>query len=467
VTVKNTFISVVNPSADVMRPTKSMPVSITDSLVTPSSDHEESESESECSYVGAEWSLRTLSLNPNSPVANRGLRLQALGLGMQLGCDADASEVDESSADVPRCSRAVTADNVMVKNTFLTVEDESEDQPIRPTKSVPLSFRPHGSERRRQALSLQQSLPGGPVLLQSMGQAAFQVPQGMAAAKSDDAGAKKNLCLSASFPEAVSLNMPVHVPLPSAVSRAVVPMFLRGQVWRLSQDGQGCRVVQQALDQADSEEVRRAIARELTGHVWEATTSPHGNFVVQKCIEVMPAAALDFVINELCLKHIAQVAKNKFGCRVIQRLVEKCPSHQVGVLVEAILIEANEIARHPYGNYVVQHLLVHAEARQKQRLVMSLASEIKRLAVDTFGCAVISTGSSRGVAEHQLVLAQALLREPDLLVHIACTRHGHVAAARVLQVLRGVEREHARRCLSTRIDALRASRFGRLVVASL
>jgi len=212
---------------------------------------------------------------------------------------------------------------------------------------------------------------------------------------------------------------------------------------------------------------RLAIAHELAGHVWEATASPHGNFVVQKCIAVLPAEALDFVISELMAKNIVQVAKNKFGCRVLQRLLEKCPSQQVNPIVEAVLSSATEVAKHPYGNYVVQHLLLHTELGARRRLVAALVANVRGLAIDAFGCGVVSAGLTVSAEDIRSVFARAMLHEEGLLVHMACTRHGHVAASRMLQVLRGAKRDEARRMLSERIEVLRASRFGRLVAPSL
>jgi len=427
-----------------------------------------------------------------------------------------AASIEPLHIDTATLFSRVSTPELMVKNTFLTIDtsDEEDGCPVRPTKSVPLSFKPRldgasilaqksqeADTRSSQPQFVSRSrahtegaLPSSGLPLSSFllacqaasgSQGRFagnpQVPAmvhpSVALVAGQDAVAPaRRVSLSgaqAGIPAAIRQAHQAMVaghgvlPAASAAHHSFVPVALRGRVWRLSQDGHGCHIVQEALDKAENDEVRQAIAQELTGHVWDATTSPHGNFVVQKCVTALPASALGFIINELCSKSIVHVAKNKFGCRVVNRLIEKCPSAQVCDIVEAILASATEVARHPYGNYVVQHLLLHADARQKRRLVMSLVSEIKGLAVDIYGCAVVSTGLSMGAEDYRSIFARAVLCEPGLLVQIACTRHGHVAAARVLHVLRGAERDEARRLLSERIEALRASRFGRIVASNL
>lgn len=48
--------------------------------------------------------------------------------------------------------------------------------------------------------------------------------------------------------------------------------YLRGQVWRLSRDAVGCRVVQDALELGSRE--ASDVANELQGHVLEAVMCP-------------------------------------------------------------------------------------------------------------------------------------------------------------------------------------------------
>lgn len=241
-----------------------------------------------------------------------------------------------------------------------------------------------------------------------------------------------------------------------------------GRVWRLSQDATGCREVQHALEASTGQDEREAIAGELRGRIAEAARCPHANHVVQKLVVTMRPQSLQFIIDELMAGGgSVQAARHKFGCRILQRLLEHCPPAQVSDLVEAVLAEAVPISRHPYGNYVMQHLLEFGTGEQKHRLAQVLEREMRGLGSDTYGCAVVSSALCHSSHGDQLALARTLLKEPGLLVYMACTRHGHLAVTHALQVLEGQERLEARQHLAAESTALCSSRYGRVVVACL
>lgn len=248
---------------------------------------------------------------------------------------------------------------------------------------------------------------------------------------------------------------------------ALIAPELRGQVWTLAQDQQGCRRVQAALDEAANEQVREALAFELRGHVWEAAQSPYANFVLQKVVTSLRAESLQFVVDELPPEVAVQAAKHKCGCRIIQRLVEQCTSSQTQPLVEAILADFSAIARSPYGNYVAQHLAEHGPLEQRGRVMELLKADLKRLAAEPFGSASLGGALTRGPPDGQVALARAMVCEPGIIVFLACTRHGSASILRVLEVLQGDDREKAKNLLEADMDSLMASRFGRIVAQAL
>jgi len=239
---------------------------------------------------------------------------------------------------------------------------------------------------------------------------------------------------------------------------------IAGRVWSLSQEAHGCRQVQAALDAAGSDGVREAWAGELRGHVLQASKCPHANHVLQKCIGLLRPAAVQFVIDEMLAGAVSQTARHKYGCRILQRLVEHCPAQQVRPLVETLVPEVGMLSRHPYGNYVVQNLLQRATEDQRHRMVGILAKDIRFLGSEACGCAVVSTALSYAPEADRQTLARSLCDEPGLLVFMACTRHGHVAVLRVLELLEGDERHEASRRLQSEAGALRVSRYGCVVV---
>lgn len=240
---------------------------------------------------------------------------------------------------------------------------------------------------------------------------------------------------------------------------------LVGRVWALSQDAQGCREVQAALEDESSGDARReALAQELRGHVLEAAVCPHANHVLQKAIAELRPEAFQFIIEDVPLESVSSMAQNKFGCRVLQRLFERCPSCYVRGLVDAVLGDLMAIAQSPYGNYVVQKMLeCGIETDQRQRLLRSLESAVGDLALQPFGCIVVSAVLSKCDEESRAAMARAVLRVPGLLSGMAQTRHGHRTVLALLSVVHGDDFLAARRLLCADKD-LMANRFGRTVM---
>mmetsp|Transcript_15980 Transcript_15980/g.33279 ORF Transcript_15980/g.33279 Transcript_15980/m.33279 type:complete len:597 (-) Transcript_15980:453-2243(-) len=162
---------------------------------------------------------------------------------------------------------------------------------------------------------------------------------------------------------------------------AVRPILLEqitGRMWTLASTQGGCRVVQKALEVAETSE-RVVLALQLQGHVREACTSPHANHVLQKCIELMPADRVQFVLEEL-KGHTLAAARHRYGCRVLERLIEHCSSFQTAELVDEVLAGAPQLCRHTFGNFVIQHILVHGIEEQRQKVAAVLCADIQRLA---------------------------------------------------------------------------------------
>jgi len=244
-----------------------------------------------------------------------------------------------------------------------------------------------------------------------------------------------------------------------------------GRVWTLAQDASGSREVQASLDTAKNDAERVALASELKGHIWEALHGPfakHANHVVQKATLTVGPAALQFVVDEIAEGGFAAAAKNKYGSRIMKRLLDRCNREQTRALVEAILDDAIAVSQSPHGFLVMQHLLKRALPEPRRRLFGLLQGSIRSLSSDSSSCAVVNAAlSETGCVGEQVELARAMLREPGLLVFLACTQQGHQAVRRVLELLSGDDLQEARRQLDSEAAALGASRYGRQVMTAV
>eukprot|EP00930_Biecheleria_cincta_P100421 TRINITY_DN92064_c0_g1_i1.p1 TRINITY_DN92064_c0_g1~~TRINITY_DN92064_c0_g1_i1.p1 ORF type:complete len:363 (+),score=61.53 TRINITY_DN92064_c0_g1_i1:83-1090(+) len=245
---------------------------------------------------------------------------------------------------------------------------------------------------------------------------------------------------------------------------------MAGRVWALSQKQKGCRSVQDALDACKYDQERKAIAAELEGHVWDAVRCPHANYVIQKLIMTLSPYDSQFIIDEIMThgpKAPGQVSRHRYGCRIMQRLLEHCRPEQLEQLVENLIRETLLLSKHQFGNFVIQQLLEHGTDLQRGRACHQLARKACELGSDPNASAVLAKAMACASLDDQTSLAHTLLSQPGLLTAMAHSRHGHLVAQCMLQVLEGPELEHAVAEVASHASALTASRYGRLVVKSL
>eukprot|EP00933_Yihiella_yeosuensis_P064919 TRINITY_DN68473_c0_g1_i1.p1 TRINITY_DN68473_c0_g1~~TRINITY_DN68473_c0_g1_i1.p1 ORF type:complete len:377 (-),score=60.20 TRINITY_DN68473_c0_g1_i1:245-1375(-) len=244
---------------------------------------------------------------------------------------------------------------------------------------------------------------------------------------------------------------------------------ISGRVWALSQKPRGCRLVQDVIEHAKSDQLREQIAEEMKGHVWEAVRCPNANFVLQRMIITMKPQASQFVIDELLQRGsrvTVRVAKHKYGCRVVQRLLEHCRSSQVKEMVAELLKEVIPLSRHPYGNYVMQQVFERATPEHRSFAAHQVQRHAASLSTDCYGSAIVAKALEFCSLEDQQGLIRALLSEPGLLVSMARTRHGHLAVELVLELSQGTEHEQlAWHEIESQASTLRSSRYGRVMVA--
>ncbi|CAE7588030.1 APUM1 [Symbiodinium natans] len=216
-----------------------------------------------------------------------------------------------------------------------------------------------------------------------------------------------------------------------ASRRAEVMELLWTSTWSMACTPGGTRVVQKALEVADTTE-RISLAEQLQGHVREAFASPHANHVLQKCIELIPPDRLHFVLSEM-LGHAVAAARHRYGCRVLERLLEHCPSEQTAPLVEEVLAGAPQLCRHTFGNFVVQHVLEHGTVDQKRQIVDVIHADIQRLARHRVASHVVRCALKHSPLEDRQKLVQAIRKDPADLADLA---HHHCGSFVVREMRR-------------------------------
>lgn len=170
----------------------------------------------------------------------------------------------------------------------------------------------------------------------------------------------------------------------------------------------GCRVVQKALDVADSTQ-RSKLLSAIQPHVVSLYQSPHGNYVITKVIEQLPAANLGGIVSELEKHGFEEVAKHRFGCRVLERLIEHCEEKDLSGLIAVVKAQASMLSRHQYANFVVQHLFEHSPS-QRSALLKSFLDQVPQLAMHRVASHVVQRALSYSEQDDQYALIQTMLK---------------------------------------------------------
>jgi len=229
-------------------------------------------------------------------------------------------------------------------------------------------------------------------------------------------------------------------------------------------------LVQQAVENAQSDDECAAIADELRGHVWDAVCSPHANYVLQKCIVKMRPKTSQFIIDELLQKRrVGQAARHKYGCRVLQRVLEHCRADQVKPIVDELLADAMMLCRHAYASYVMQHVFEQGSDTHVQTLMRVIIANAATFGSDSFACAVVYKALVLGEFQDRVELATALLHERGLVVRMARSRRGHLAVKLMLELFEKNSPEwfDLRAQLRGAESSLRTARYGRTVFGLL
>jgi len=215
--------------------------------------------------------------------------------------------------------------------------------------------------------------------------------------------------------------------------------------------------------------MREAVLQEFRGRAVKAMRDPHANHVLQKCISIMAPTSLQFMVDELSERDglATAVARHRYGGRIVQQLLKKCSASQVSGLAEALMQETVALACHSFGNFSVQHLLQFGTEEQQHRLAQTIMSSAETVCLSKAGAGVVAAVLEHASSKDRLLMTQAVLLVPGLLVELAQCRHGHTAVLRMLHVLEGQDSLQAHMSLAMEIAKLRASRFGRVVAKHL
>ena len=214
---------------------------------------------------------------------------------------------------------------------------------------------------------------------------------------------------------------------------------LAGHVAVLACDPYGCRVVQKALQRADTP-TAAALAGELRGRVCACAQDACGNHVLQRVAECVPLCCVPFVPAELC-GHAAVLACDRCACRVLQRLLEHNTGAEAAAAVFAPVLHElcaalPRLLTDPFGGYVAQCVAVHGGAAQHRAVLAALRGRVVELARHPLACGTIEACLVHACADNVAACVLPELAGPRgdgaPLLAVLGTRPGAAVVARCL-----------------------------------
>lgn len=187
----------------------------------------------------------------------------------------------------------------------------------------------------------------------------------------------------------------------NAEHRPYITLKLMGNVFFLSQDMYGCRVIQKAIDYAGPDTLVMLV-QELNeeGGVTRCIYNQNGNHVIQKCIETAEPYVIPIIMQSF-KDQIVDLSQHVYGCRVVQKLIKHCDKKMKIPLIMQILPSVESLSYNEFGNYVVQYLLEHGEKRDRKSIIQRIQGHIKELSKDKYGSNVVEKSFMHGTPEDQ------------------------------------------------------------------
>jgi hypothetical protein len=212
---------------------------------------------------------------------------------------------------------------------------------------------------------------------------------------------------------------------------------MQGNVYQMSLEPHGCRVVQKALQRAKlischiggKIDARRAILAEFHGHVLEMIGSRHGNLTLLEVIRQIPSTMTIFVVEEIS-NVVGEVSRHPFGCRVVEALIENgcLPS----VLMEGLVRNTASLICNEYGIYVLSSILERRCPTYNHQIAEAIRIKTMAHAKAKKGSKVVDRAVVYCDDDDKRAIATDLLSDPEGLMQLAESEGGSFVVKELL-----------------------------------
>ncbi|KAG5519279.1 hypothetical protein PMAC_001904 [Pneumocystis sp. 'macacae'] len=160
-----------------------------------------------------------------------------------------------------------------------------------------------------------------------------------------------------------------------------------GHIVEFSGDQYGSRFIQQALEEASTED-KEAVFKEIFPNSLQLMTDVFGNYVIQKFMEYGDQMQKTLLLQQM-KGHVLNLSLQTYGCRVVQKALEYIQVDEKISLVKELNGNILKCIKNQNGNHVIQKIIEKVPIEHIQFLINTFQGQIYVLATHPYGCRVI------------------------------------------------------------------------------
>ncbi|KAK4762397.1 hypothetical protein SAY86_008165 [Trapa natans] len=181
---------------------------------------------------------------------------------------------------------------------------------------------------------------------------------------------------------------------------------VRGFIYRLATDQNGCRYLQRKFLEGGPHEVA-IIFKEILKHISDLMTDQFGNYVVQKLLQVCDENQLSQILQKITQRpgNLIRVSCDLRGTRAVQTVLQSLGTpEQFSMAVASLKLGMVTLMKNINGHHVVKCCFEHLAPKYYEFIFEVAAKNCIDLAIDRHGCCVLQKCLSHPGGEQRICL---------------------------------------------------------------
>ncbi|KNB42840.1 RNA-binding protein [Blastocystis sp. subtype 4] len=237
----------------------------------------------------------------------------------------------------------------------------------------------------------------------------------------------------------------------------------RGHIKEMSRDHNGCRALQQSLDNCP-EKVVSMIYDEVGNELTDLMMDSFGNYLFQKLLDVSSPEQRREVLKKV-KSRIVDASYNVHGTRSVQRLIQVCNEpDMVQDIMDALRGHIAALSSHSNGNHVIQRCLQHMPEEYRVYVFEEVVKSCVEISTHRHGCCVVQRCLDSAPKKYHDMLLDAIV---DHSVDLICNPFGNYVIQYLIEHGEASESERITRCVLGKVANLSCQKYSSNVIEKI